>query len=178
LGIIESLEESETLASTVNDTAGICFVPALTGLGTPQWNANARGTIFGITPGSSKAHIARAALEGICFQLSDVVETMIDDTGKDIGWIIADGRASRNNLLMQMQADFLGKEVRRTALTETTALGAAKMAGLAANIWEEDLAVAQYDRSYAANISNACRLEKRRQWKRAVSLCTKWGDKS
>jgi len=175
LGIIKRLEDSETLASTVSDTGGVCFIPALTGLGAPQWNASARGTIIGITPGTSKAHIARAALEGICFQVSDVVEAMIEDTRKDISWILVDGRATRNDLLMQMQADILGKVIRRTALPETTALGAAKMAGLAANIWEEDFAPAQHDRSYKPIITNKSRLEKRRQWKRAVSLSTKWG---
>ena len=175
LGIIDRLEESETLASTVKDTHGIFFVPALTGLGAPQWEASAKGTIIGITQGSSKAHIVRAAMEGICFQVSDVVEAMIEDTGKDIAWILADGGATKNNLLMQMQADILGREIRRTALSETTALGAAKMAGLAANIWEEDLALVEYDRSYKPTITIKSRLKKRRQWKRAVSLSTKWG---
>jgi len=175
LGIIESPEDSETLASAVTDTGGISFVPALTGLGAPFWESNARGTIVGLGPGSSKAHIARAALEGICFQVSDVFRAMIKDTGKNISWIMTDGRATENSILMQFQADILGKELRRTSLRETTALGAAKMAGLAVGIWEGDLTFAECDRSYKPLISNDSREKMLSQWEKAVHLARSWG---
>lgn len=136
LGIIKSSCEVEDLARSVEDSGGVYFVPALTGLGAPYWNSEARGVISGISRGTTSAHIARAALESIAFQTMDIVDAMQKDSGIRISELKVDGGASRNNLLMQFQADLLGCEVIRPAITETTALGAAYLAGLGAGIWE------------------------------------------
>lgn len=137
LGIIKSSAEVETLAASVPDSGGVCFVPALTGLGAPYWNSRARGHISGISRGTTAAHIARAALEGIAFQTMDVVRAMEKDSGVPLARLKVDGGASRNNLLMQFQADILGTEVVRPQLTETTAFGAACLAGLATGFWKD-----------------------------------------
>jgi len=131
LGIIKSSAEVEQLASTVNDTGGVYLVPAFAGLGAPHWDAYARGTIVGLTRGSSKAHIARAALEGIAYQVADVLLAMELDSGVKLQQLRVDGGASMNSLLMQFQADLLRVPVIRPAVAETTALGAAYLAGLA-----------------------------------------------
>lgn len=136
LGIIGASSEVESLASSVPDNGGVYFVPALTGLGAPYWDQYAKGTITGITRGTSAAHIARAALEGIAFQTMDIVNAMQKDAGVQLSELKVDGGASRNNLLMQFQADVLGTEVIRPEVTETTALGAAYLAGLAVGFWE------------------------------------------
>lgn len=135
LGIIRSSSEIEALAASVEDSAGVCFVPALTGLGAPYWDQYAKGTIVGLTRGTTAAHIARAALEGIAFQTMDIVEAMRKDAGIDLKELKVDGGASRNNLLMQFQSDLLGVDVIRPRVTETTALGAAYLAGLAVGFW-------------------------------------------
>lgn len=135
LGIIKSSSEVEALATSVPDNGGVYFVPALTGLGAPHWNPGARGSIYGITRGTTAAHIARAALEGIAFQTMDIVEAMQKDAGVDLCELKVDGGASRNNLLMQFQSDVLGTKVIRPQVTETTALGAAYLAGLAVGFW-------------------------------------------
>ena len=135
LGIIKSSSEIEALASTVPDNGGVYFVPALTGLGAPYWDASARGSIYGITRGTTVGHIARASLEGIAFQTMDIVEAMRKDAGICLCELKVDGGASRNNLLMQFQADVLGTKVFRPVVTETTALGAAYLAGLAVGFW-------------------------------------------
>lgn len=135
LGIIKSSSEIEALASTVPDNGGVYFVPALTGLGAPYWDASARGSIYGITRGTTVGHIARASLEGIAFQTMDIVEAMRRDAGIELCELKVDGGASRNNLLMQFQADVLGTRVFRPVVTETTALGAAYLAGLAVGFW-------------------------------------------
>ena len=136
LGIIRSSAEVEALASTVPDTGGVYFVPALTGLAAPWWDQYARGSISGISRGTTAAHIARAALEGIAFQTYDIVGAMQRDSGIAIRELKVDGGAARNNLLMQFQADLLGTKVIRPRVTETTALGAAYLAGLAVGYWE------------------------------------------
>lgn len=136
LGIIQCSRDVEVLASTVPDNGGVYFVPALTGLGAPYWDQYAKGTIVGITRGTTAAHIARAALEGIAFQTMDIVAAMEKDAGVGLGSLKVDGGASRDNLLMQFQADILGTEVVRPVVTETTALGAAYLAGLAVGFWE------------------------------------------
>lgn len=136
LGIIRSSSEVEALASTVPDTGGVYFVPALTGLGAPYWDQYAKGCIYGITRGTTAAHIARAALEGIAFQTMDIVNAMQKDSGVSLKELKVDGGASRNNLLMQFQSDILGVPVIRPSVTETTALGAAYLAGLAVGYWE------------------------------------------
>ena len=136
LGIIKSSSEVEALAASVPDNGGVYFVPALTGLGAPHWDQYAQGSIYGLSRGSTAAHIARAALEGIAFQTMDIVNAMQRDAGVTLKELKVDGGASRNNLLMQFQADVLGTSVIRPTVTETTALGAAYLAGLAVGYWE------------------------------------------
>ena len=136
LGIIKSSSEVEALAASVTDNGGVYFVPALTGLGAPHWDQYAQGSIYGLSRGSTAAHIARAALEGIAFQTMDIVNAMQKDAGVTLKELKVDGGASRNNLLMQFQADVLGTSVIRPTVTETTALGAAYLAGLAVGYWE------------------------------------------
>ena len=135
LGIIGSSSQVEELAAGVQDNGGVYFVPALTGLGAPYWDQYAKGSITGITRGTTAAHIARAALEGIAFQTMDIVSAMQKDAGVRLASLKVDGGASRNNLLMQFQADLLGASVVRPEVTETTALGAAYLAGLAVGFW-------------------------------------------
>lgn len=135
LGIIRSSEEVEALAASVPDTAGVYFVPALTGLGAPWWDPYARGIICNLSRGATAAHIARAALEGIAFQTMDIVNAMANDAGVGLKDLKVDGGASRNNLMMQFQADILNVPVVRPTTTETTALGAAFLAGLAVGYW-------------------------------------------
>ena len=136
LGIIRSSSEVEALAASVPDNGGVYFVPALTGLGAPYWDQYAKGCMYGISRGTTAAHIARAALEGIAFQTMDIVNAMQKDAGVELAGLKVDGGASRNNLLMQFQADILGTSVIRPEVTETTALGAAYLAGLAVGYWE------------------------------------------
>ena len=137
LGVIRSSSEVEELAASVPDTGGVYFVPALTGLAAPYWDAYARGTIVGITRGTTAAHIARAALDGIAFQTMDIAKALEKDLGAPLTELKVDGGASRNNLLMQRQADLLGVDVVRPVITETTALGAAYLAGLAVGYWKD-----------------------------------------
>ena len=136
LGIIKSSNDIEKLAKTVPDNGGVYFVPALTGLGAPHWDQYAKGSVYGISRGTTAAHIARAALEGIAFQTMDIVNAMQRDAEITLKELKVDGGASRNNLLMQFQADILGTSVIRPTVTETTALGAAYLAGLAVGYWE------------------------------------------
>ncbi len=136
LGFITSSSEIEDLASTVPDSGGVYFVPALTGLAAPYWDQYARGTIIGITRGTTRAHIARASLDGIAFQTYDIAQAMAKDMNASLTELKVDGGASRNNLLMQSQADILGIKVVRPRITETTALGAAYLAGLAVGFWK------------------------------------------
>ena len=135
LGVISSSSEVEELASRVPDTNGVYFVPALTGLGAPWWDQYARGTIIGISRGTTTAHIARAALEGIAYQTMDITAAMSRDAGIPLKELKVDGGASRNNLLMQFQADILGTRVVRPQMVETTAMGGAYLAGLAVGYW-------------------------------------------
>ena len=134
---IKSSSEIEELAASVPDSGGVFFVPALTGLAAPYWNQHARGTIIGITRGTTTAHIARAALDGIAFQTYDIARAMAKDMGAPLTELKVDGGASRNNLLMQYQANLLGIKVVRPKITETTALGAAYLAGLAVGFWKD-----------------------------------------
>ena len=135
LGLIRDAAETEYLANSVEDNAGVYIVPAFTGLGAPYWAADARGTITGLTRGANRAHIARAALESLAYQSADLVRAMEADAGAPIKTLNVDGGASRNNFLMQFQADMLGCEIRRPQNTETTSLGAAYLAGLAVGFW-------------------------------------------
>jgi len=137
LGIIKNASEVEKLAASVKDSGGVFFVPAFVGLGAPHWDPYATGTIIGINRDTSDAHIARAALEAIALQTMDVINTMVKDSGTDIRELKVDGGAAVNNLLMQMQADVIGQKVFRPKITETTALGAAYLAGLAVGFWKD-----------------------------------------
>ena len=135
LGLVKQSSDIEALAMQVPDNGGVYLVPALTGLGAPYWDPYAKGTITGITRGTNAAHIARAALEGIAFETMDVVSAMRRDAGISLRSLKVDGGASRNNLMMQFQADILGTDVVRPVVTETTALGASYLAGLAVGFW-------------------------------------------
>ena len=143
LGVISSASEIEALAARVDDSAGVFFVPAFTGLGAPHWDGFARGAIFGLTRGSGKAHLARAALEAIALQAMDLLEAMEKDSGIRLRELRVDGGASQNDLLMQIQADLLGVPVVRSEVIETTALGAAYLAGLATGVWSSKEEIAE-----------------------------------
>lgn len=136
LGIIRASSEVEQLATSVPDNGDVFLVPAFTGLGAPHWDPHARGCIIGITRGTTAGHIARAAVESIAFQTADLISAMQEDSGMPIQELRVDGGAAANNILMQFQADLLGIPVVRPAIVETTALGAAYLAGLAAGFWK------------------------------------------
>jgi len=162
LGIIRSSAEIEALAATVPDNGGVYFVPALTGMGAPYWDQYAHGTICGITRGTTAAHIARAALEGIAFQTMDIVGAMEKDAGVRLSELKVDGGASRNNLMMQFQADVLGTSVIRPKVTETTAMGACYLAGLAVGYWsslDEIKAQWQADRVFTPSAADTAALK-------------------
>ena len=171
LGIIRSSSEIEALAASVPDNGGVYFVPALTGLGAPYWDQYAKGCMYGISRGTTAAHIARAALEGIAFQTMDIVNAMQKDAGVELAELKVDGGASRNNLLMQFQADILGTSVIRPKVTETTALGAAYLAGLAVGYWESiDHIKSQWavDASFAPSASEETVKELKAGWADAI----------
>lgn len=177
LGIIRDAAEVEKLASAAQDSGGVIFVPAMTGLGAPHWDPYARGTILGITRGTTAAHIARAALEGIALQVADVVEAMQNDSGVPLTELRVDGGAARNDLLMQLQADLLGVEVVRPEITETTALGAAYLAGLAAGVWpDRDTISAMWreDRRFEPRLAESERSELRGRWSEAIRRSASW----
>ena len=172
LQIIRSASEIEGLAASVPDSGGVTFVPAFVGLGAPYWDADARGAIVGLTRGTGRAHIARAALEAVCFQTRDVLEAMRQDSGLDIPELRVDGGMTVNDTLMQVQADLLGTTVVRPAVTETTALGAAYLAGLGVGFWQtaEEIA-AQWaaDRTFTSQMSMDQRETLYANWKQAVA---------
>ena len=171
LGIIRSSSEVEALAASVPDSGGVCFVPALTGLGAPYWNAEARGMLYGLTRGTTAAHVARATLEGIAFEVMDVVDAMMRDSGICLASLKVDGGASRNNLLMQFQSDILGAEVIRPANTETTAIGAAFAAGLAIGFWpsvESLRDLWQVERRFSPGMPREKVFECRERWLDAI----------
>jgi len=177
LGIIKSSSEVEELAARVPDNGGVYLVPALTGLGAPHWDQYARGTIIGLTRGSNASNIARAALEGIAFQTHDVLKAMQEDLGSPIRELRVDGGAAVNNLLMQFQADILGIPVYRSAIAETTALGATYLAGLATGFWkdvEEIKGQKAVNRSFTRELGNE-EIEKLiKGWKKALARATSW----
>ncbi len=177
LRIIRSAEEVQALAERVPDTQDVYLVPAFAGLGSPHWDAYARGALVGITRGTSGAHIARAALESVALQTADVFGAMANDSGIALRELRVDGGASRNNLLMQMQADFLGVPVVRPRVTETTALGAAYLAGLATGFWSGvDELASQWavDRRFEPALSSEARARKRARWRQAVQRAKGW----
>ena len=170
LGIIRSSSEIEALASTVEDNGGVFFVPALTGMGAPYWDQYAHGTICGITRGTTAAHIARAALEGIAFQTMDIVGAMEKDAGVKLSELKVDGGASRNNLMMQFQADVLDTSVIRPKVTETTAMGACYLAGLAVGFWSSlDEIKAQWQAEHVFTPSGADTAALKAGWADAIS---------
>lgn len=173
LKIIDSAPEIEILAGAVGSTDGVYFVPAFVGLGAPYWDPNARGTIVGLTRGSNRAHIARAALESMAYQTRDVLDAMQQDSGIELGMLKVDGGASANNLLMQFQADILDVPVQRPVVQETTALGAAYLAGLATGVWSSRDELAgkwELDRDFHCAIDGDVRQEVYDGWKRAVRM--------
>jgi glycerol kinase len=177
LGIIGSSAEVESLASRVSDSGGVFVVPAFAGLGAPHWDPYARGLVIGLTRGSGRAHLARAALEGIAYQVADVLRAMERDAGIRLRELRADGGASTNNLLMQFQADVLGVPVVRPTISETTALGAAYLAGLAVGFWrnlDEIRAQWQVDRRFAPAMPAAERRRRTAQWTRALDRSRGW----
>ncbi|HYP52679.1 MAG TPA: glycerol kinase GlpK [Pyrinomonadaceae bacterium] len=171
LGIIGSASETEDLARSVESNGGVYFVPALTGLGAPHWDAYARGTIVGLTRGASRAHLVRATLESMCYQTRDVLEAMERDSGIKLREVRADGGAVVNGFLMQVQADILGVPVEVPEITETTAAGAAYLAGLATGFWQsrEELAARwKLARRYEPRMNEDERERLYRRWLRAV----------
>jgi glycerol kinase len=177
LGLIQSAGEIEALAASVPDCGGIYLVPAFAGLGAPHWDQYARGTITGITRGTTKAHIARAALEGIAFQVADVLEVMREDSGLKLTELRVDGGAAANNLLMQFQADLLGVPIVRPKVVETTALGAAYLAGLAVGFWksrDEVQSAWQLDRTFTPSRSADEVAYRRSRWAEALRRARDW----
>jgi glycerol kinase len=177
LGIIDSSDAIDALAASVPDCGGVCLVPALTGLGAPHWDPRARGILAGLSRGTTKGHIARAALEGIAHQVADLLEAMRADTGLPFPEIHVDGGATRSNVLMQFQADLLGVPLVLPNVTETTALGAAYLAGLAVGMWHglDQLQAHQtIDRVFEPNLSADEVAAHRNRWRRALDRARNW----
>ena len=177
LQIIRSSSDVEALAATVADNGGVYFVPAFAGLGAPHWDAYARGSIFGMTRGTTGGHIARAALESIAYQSADVLDAMQKDAGITLSELRVDGGASANNLLMQIQADLLGVPVVRPKVLETTALGSAYLAGLAVGYWKSDEQITrnwQVDRTFEPRLSRDQAQALRARWSTAISRAKQW----
>jgi glycerol kinase len=177
LGIIKTSAEVEKLAASVPDSGGVYLVPAFAGLGAPHWDQYARGIIAGITRGTTSAHIARAALEGIAFQVADVLEVMKEDSGIAMNGLRVDGGASANDMLMQFQADILQVPVVRPKVIETTALGAAYLAGLAVGFWKDRADVSrswEVDRTFEPRMSADETTHRRARWKTALSRAREW----
>ncbi|HKQ07997.1 MAG TPA: glycerol kinase GlpK [Blastocatellia bacterium] len=181
LKIITSAGDTQDMALKVNDNGGVYFVPAFVGLGAPQWDAYARGTMVGLTRGTTREHIARAALEAIAYQTADVLNAMRSDSGIELSELRVDGGAARNDFLMQFQADVLGIPVVRPANTETTAAGAAYLAGLATGFWEDTAAIAegwQCERSFAPQMQADERQRLLGDWARAIERASNWANHS
>ncbi len=176
LGVIRKSEEVEALAKSVNDNGGVYFVPAFVGLGAPHWDSYARGSIFGITRGTSAGHIARAAVESIAFQVADLLDAMRRDSGDAVRELRVDGGAAANDSLMQFQADILGAPVVRPPSTETTALGAAYLAGLAVGFWQNGLDESGQGKSrrFDPNMAQSQAQSLRDRWNEAVSRSKAW----
>jgi glycerol kinase len=179
LGLIKSSAEVEALARSVPDNGGVYLVPAFVGLGAPYWDQYARGTLIGLTRGSTRGHIARAALESIVYQTRDVLEAMQKDAGLKLAQLKVDGGAAVNDFLMQFQADMLGVSVWRPQVAETTALGAAYLAGLAVGYWQDQADIARnwaLDRRFEPQGDAAARDALYRQWLRAVERSRAWAE--
>ncbi len=179
LRLISSASESEAIARSVEDTGGVYVVPAFVGLAAPYWDQYARGTIVGLTRGSNRAHIVRATLESIAYQTRDVLEAMKADSGLELPALRVDGGAVANDFLMQFQADILGVPVERPAVTETTALGAAYLAGLAVGFWPSQDAIArnwQVEKTFMPAMSQDQRDHLYAGWQKAVTRAQQWSD--
>ena len=177
LNFFRTAEESEALAMTVEDSGGVFLVPAFVGLGAPYWDSYARGTMVGLTRGTTRAHITRAALESITYQSAELLEAMQKDSQLPLSELRVDGGACRNNLMMQTQADILGVPVVRPKVTETTALGAAYLAGLAVGYWDSIEQIAKQwkaERTFEPSISTDERESKLARWKEAVERARGW----
>jgi glycerol kinase len=177
LGLIERSSDIQSLAGSVPDSGGVCFVPAFAGLGAPHWDPHARGMIIGLTRGTTKAHIARAAVESIAHQVADLADAMQRDSGLKLTEMRVDGGAAGDDLLMQFQADLLGVPLIRPAVTEITALGAAYLAGLGAGVWKDVAEIAKLetiDRRFEPNPSTPQVARSRDLWRRALSRCKNW----
>jgi len=177
LGLIERSEQVEALARQVPDNGGVFLVPAFVGLGAPHWDADARGQMIGLTRGTTRAHVARAALESIAFQSADVLHAMQLDARQPLSELRVDGGAARNDLLMQFQADIMGVPVVRPEVTETTALGAAYLAGLATGVWSDLAELSgqwRVDRRFEPQIGSDERQSMLGQWRRAVERSRRW----
>ena len=180
LGIIGSAPEVNPLAESVSDSGGVILVPAFTGLGAPYWDMYARGALLGLTRGTTKAHIARAALEGIAYQVTDLMNAMRKDSGREISVLHVDGGASVSNIMMQIQSDLLRIPVERPKVVETTAFGAAALAGLYAGVWEslDEIAAAhRCDRVFTPERPAEDCEKDYRNWKRAVERAQNWAEK-
>ncbi|MBH0229182.1 glycerol kinase GlpK [Halobacillus yeomjeoni] len=172
LKIIENAAETEELATSVESTDGVYLVPAFVGLGTPYWDSDARGAMFGLTRGTSKEHMVRATLESLAYQTKDVLDAMIADSGIDLKTLRVDGGAVKNNFLMQFQSDILNVPVERPVLQETTALGAAYLAGLAVGYWKDKNEIAEQwkiDRTFKEEMKEEDRDRLYKGWKKAVA---------
>jgi len=178
LGIIAKAAESEPLARSVDDTGGVYFVPAFVGLGAPHWEPNARGTIVGLTRGSSRAHLVRAALEAMAFSTKDVLDAMLADAKLKLASLLVDGGAAANDWLMQFQADVLGVRVARPDLVETTALGAAGLAGLGAGLWKsaDDFLGGRQFTTFAPSAQKKAVQARAAEWHRAVQTALHWAE--
>lgn len=177
LQMIRSSAEVEELAASVPNAGGVIMVPAFAGLGAPHWDQYARGALLGMTRGTTRAHIARAALEGIALQVADVLEAMQMDAGLPLAQLRVDGGASGNNLLMQIQADVLGIPVVRPKNAEATVLGAAYLAGLAVGYWPDIETIArqwQVDRVFEPKIDSSTRNNVRAMWHKALGRARDW----
>ena len=177
LRLIDSAADSEYMASKVEDTNGCYVVPAFTGLGAPHWDQYARGTIVGITRGTNKNHVIRATLESIALQVCDVIDAMRADSGIEVRSLKVDGGASSNNFLMQFQSDILGVPVNRPACVESTAIGAAYLAGLAVGYWknkDEVIKNQKLDHVFTSQMQQVAREKKRKEWNKAVHYAFGW----
>jgi glycerol kinase len=177
LGLIKTAAESEPLARSVPDNGGVYFVPALVGLGAPYWDMYARGTIVGLTRGTTKGHLVRATLEAIAYQVRDVVDAMGAEAGLQVPVLRVDGGGTANSFLMQFQADILGVPIQRAAVAETTALGVAYLAGLAVGLWRDTNGLARLWRAaetYEPRMSADQRETLYAGWKRAVERARGW----
>lgn len=179
LGLIQSSADVRALAGSVPDSGGVIFVPAFAGLGAPYWDSQARGMVIGITRGTTAAHFARAAVESIAHQVADLVEAIQRDSGVPLTEMRVDGGATRDDFLMQFQADLLGVPLVRPSVTEVTARGAAYLAGLATGVWKgllELIEIDQIDRRFEPQMESSLVSASRERWKRAVERCQQWED--